>query len=230
MTAPRKANDTLSAEAVAHYLSAHPDYFQHHPNLLEALVIPHPDTGGATSLMQRQVMVLREQQRQLQRKLNLITDAANANERLLEKVQQLLLQLFRCRSRRELLPRIPRAVGEVFEVKAVALRLFTDTPQSPHEIAPNTAGIEAVLPLLEQQQPHCGYLSREQRALLFPNDIETLRWGIIIPLCGDDQDQSCLGLLAVGSDDPERFHPEMGTHYMRYLGTLLAGLLQRFRR
>jgi len=36
------------------------------------------------------------------------------------------------------------------------------------------------------------------------------------------------GLLALGSEDPKRFYPDMGTLYLKRLGELIATSLVRF--
>ena len=52
----------IDAKAVKEYLEAHPEFFDEHPHLLETLTVPHAPPGGAVSLVERQVKVLRERQ------------------------------------------------------------------------------------------------------------------------------------------------------------------------
>jgi uncharacterized protein YigA (DUF484 family) len=39
--------------------------------------------------------------------------------------------------------------------------------------------------------------------------------------------EQALGLLALASEDPQRFYPEMGTLYLRRLGDIAAAAIQR---
>ena len=55
-------------KAVADYLRDNPDFFQNNTSLLATLQIPH-GCGSAVSLVEHQVRVLRDQNRQLKRKL-----------------------------------------------------------------------------------------------------------------------------------------------------------------
>ena len=52
----------MTEAAVVAFLEANPDFFQKQPELLNKLVLPH-DVPGATSLVTRQLGVLRERNR-----------------------------------------------------------------------------------------------------------------------------------------------------------------------
>ncbi len=56
-------------EAVARYLEDNPDYFLRQGEVLANLKVPHPETGEALSLIQRQVQVLRDQNQRLQQQI-----------------------------------------------------------------------------------------------------------------------------------------------------------------
>ena len=53
------SSELPNAEQVAAYLRAHKDFFVEHEALLADITIPH-ETGKAVSLVERQVVVLRE--------------------------------------------------------------------------------------------------------------------------------------------------------------------------
>ncbi|MEJ2479536.1 MAG: DUF484 family protein [Acidihalobacter sp.] len=59
----------LSEDAIAEFLRTHHDFFVRHIELLDVLRLPHP-THGAVSLIERQLSVLRERNRNLERKLD----------------------------------------------------------------------------------------------------------------------------------------------------------------
>ena len=79
-----EAKVELSAENVAAYLDAHPDFFEGREALLGKMRIPHA-TGGAVSLVERQVQSLRERNGELEDHLRYLTQAARSNEILLER-------------------------------------------------------------------------------------------------------------------------------------------------
>jgi len=43
-----------------------------------------------------------------------------------------------------------------------------------------------------------------------------------------DEGKECFGMLALASEDPMRFFPEMGTLYLKRLGELTSAALRRY--
>ena len=85
--------------AVASYLSATPEFFDRHAQLLARIRLP--DTrGGATtvSLVERQVEVLRERNRQLERKVKDFVDVARENDALGSRVLAMARRLIAVRN------------------------------------------------------------------------------------------------------------------------------------
>ena len=58
----------ISEQAVHDYLAAHPDFFEEHASLLSSLHLPHA-AGGAVSLVERQISVLRQKDIKLEKQL-----------------------------------------------------------------------------------------------------------------------------------------------------------------
>jgi uncharacterized protein YigA (DUF484 family) len=69
--------------------------------------------------------------------------------------------------------------------------------------------------------PQCGAAAGNPFASLFGEAQEHIRSIALIPL-GQTR---TIGLLALGSEDPQRFYSEMGTLYLRRIGELTAGAL-----
>ena len=69
----------LDEKTVADYLRDNPDFFQNNASLLATLEIPHT-CGTAVSLVEHQVKVLRDQNRQLKRKLMDLVHVARDNQ------------------------------------------------------------------------------------------------------------------------------------------------------
>ena len=51
----------VNEREVAAFLCRYPDFFERHPEILTELSIPHPDSGQAVSLLERQLTALRAQ-------------------------------------------------------------------------------------------------------------------------------------------------------------------------
>jgi len=74
---------------------------------------------------------------------------------------------------------------------------------------------------LTEGEPICGRLHPDKNALLYGMRAEDVQSSALLPLPG-------VGLLAVGSIDPNRFFPGMGTLFLRMMGEAMATALKRF--
>ena len=79
-------------DSVTDYLVQHPEFFESHVDVLAKLKVPHP-AGHAVSLIERQVEVLRQQHRQMERKLVDLIEVARGNDALIERIHRLALAL-----------------------------------------------------------------------------------------------------------------------------------------
>ena len=84
--------ETIDEKAVANYLRQHPDFFVSNTSLLAELALPHK-TGAAISLIERQVDVLRDQNRRYRNQLQELIQIARDNDGLIEQLQRLTLTL-----------------------------------------------------------------------------------------------------------------------------------------
>lgn len=209
----------LLEREVAEYLHRHPDFFSRHEYLLEELVIPHADTGKAVSLIERQVGLIREQKQHLKQQLQQLTLAAKTNETLLQRFQVLILNLIDSDTLDQAIRYIREALQEDFHADAVELVLF-DCPSRPENIARDDARLHSFQRIMQSHQPLCGHFSAEQMRLLFGRRGEEIASAVVVPLC-EGEHEPCLGLLGIGSIDPKRYHPEMGTVFVSHLGSVM---------
>ena len=85
---PEFVEEELSEQAVHNFLAAHPDFFERHSTLLSSLNLPHA-SGGAVSLVERQVSVLRQKELKLKRQLKELIAVARENDVLAAKIHEL---------------------------------------------------------------------------------------------------------------------------------------------
>ena len=76
---------------------------------------------------------------------------------------------------------------------------------------------------ITQGEPICGRLHPDKNVLLYGARVDEVQSSALLPLPG-------IGLLAIGSHDPNRFFPGMGTLFLRMMGETLGVALQRFTR
>ncbi|MEJ2060301.1 MAG: DUF484 family protein [Gammaproteobacteria bacterium] len=221
MNSEQKTDAGVTDEtAIVEYLRSHPDFFERHQALLEILKLPHP-TGGAVSLIERQLGVMRDKIRFLERKLQELVDVARENEQLSMRLHHLALGLIEADSLDAVLALTKEQLREGLRTDYVAIRLFSDEARENdlHFISPSHPALAAETRLFKERRPVCGRFKPELLQLLFGDEAETIESAVLVPL-GDR-----LGLLALGAQDPQRFHPGMGTLFLGYLGDLVGQAL-----
>jgi len=211
MTKPSLAGD----DAVAAYLEADPEFFLRHPELTARLRLPH-GPEGTLSLVEHQMGLLRAQVEGERRLLAQLIARARDYEALAGRLHGLMLQLITAPDRATLEALLSDALRREFEAEAVALVFDAEAGQadsSPETASEETAGIPA--------SARCGPLDPDHAAILFADAGIGIRSAALIPVHAPTQ----AGLLAIGSTDPERFGPDMGTDHLHRLGELVSACL-----
>lgn len=211
----------LTEDEVEHYLLAHPDFFEQHARLLEALRIPHP-RGQAVSLVERQVEVLRTRNRQLERKLIDLVQVARDNEALSSRLHRLALGLMEADGLNDVIAITRDLLRTEFPSTHVVLKLFKNPraalQANMHLVADDDPAAHLFDNLFATKRPVCGLLADERAQCLFGAEAPEIASAVLIPLMDDKR----LAVLALGSVDKERFHAGMGTLFLGYLGELVS--------
>ena len=224
-------DEQLSEQSVHDYLAAHPDFFERHSTLLSSLNLPHA-SGGAVSLVERQISVLRQKDLKLERQLKELIDVARANDALAAKIHELTLQLLATKDLHTTIAVIEEAMRSGFGADHAVLVLFGEPDAFDdvnagrffHVIQRNAEALKPFGTFLDGTSARCGKIRDSQRDFLFKNDSEDIGSAALVPL-GENAE---IGFLAVGSVDSDRFHPGMSIDFLTRLGDLVATSLQRF--
>ncbi len=214
--------DILSHNEVAQFLKDNPDFFSLHGDLLGEITVPHPHSGQAISIGERQVMVLRDKAQSLEGKLKEFIQFAEENDAIGEKMHRLSLGLMRGTSLPGALQSLYLSLNEDFAIPHVAIRLWGPSNQGLGEYAPVSDDIKVLVASLAH--PKCGAEAPAEVRGWFGESGAHLRSFALTPL----RDGAVEGLLVLASEDPQRFFPEMGTLYLNWLGELTAATAARF--
>jgi uncharacterized protein YigA (DUF484 family) len=228
---PEFREEELSEQAVRDFLAAHPDFFERHSTLLSSLNLPHA-SGGAVSLVERQVSVLRQRELKLERQLKELISVARENDLLAAKMHKLTLQLLAADQLGTTISALEEALRSGFKADQAVLVLFgdpdafddIDAGRFLRVIERGDASLGPFGTFLEGSNARCGRIRDSQRDFLFRQDANEIGSAALVPL----GERSKIGFLAVGSNDSSRFHPGMSIDFLTRLGELVAGSLKRF--
>lgn len=220
-TEAQPVDTNLSADDVAQYLRDHPDFFLQQDDLLTEIKLSH-DSGNAISLMERQVAVLREQHHDARSKLHGLLDNAGYNEELFHSTRKLILALLEARDLEQLSGQLIKGLTEEFDIDHAQLTLFGEVVDHAEGVRfiEAEAAEERAPSMMKNAQPLCGPLREEELHLAFGNDSEVTSAAVV-----KLNYQRPLGLLALGSTNPQKFDPKMETDFVEYIADVLSRLV-----
>ena len=213
----------MDAPAVAEWLKQHPKFFEDYADLIAEIFVPHPHGGHAIPIAERQIVSLREKNQELEAKFRELVAYGTENDQISEKVHRSTLALFAAPDLETTLAVLYHSLKEDFGVPQVAARLWGKVPEQSYlpELAATSTEIRAYADQLGQ--PYCGPVAAFESREWF-EDGDILQSFAFLPL----RTAQTFGVLALGSSDPDRFHPGMGTLYQTRLAELASVATARF--
>ncbi|MCG7871487.1 MAG: DUF484 family protein [Candidatus Thiodiazotropha lotti] len=218
-------NDPIKVDGtdqqIADYLRENPGFLLRHPELLAEMEIPHA-SGDAVSLIERQVDALRKQLKDTQQQLADLVEVARTNDQLQARMHRLTLELIDAATFEEVLNALEDELHDDFKADAVELRLFSSSQLDDHLQDSLNGQIATFEQFFNHNQPICGRMDQQQLDYIFGTEGDRITSTALIPL----KSEGVLGLLAIGSCDPERFAPDHGTEFLTRLGEIISRTLQ----
>ncbi len=213
-----RSAEPMAESDVAAFLEAHPDFFEHQPDLVARLRVPHA-SGRAVSLIEHQVAVLRTQLQTERRRLAHLIARAQEFETLSTRLHHLYLHLIAAGDLEQVESVLHEVMSREFNAEAVSLKLF---PVGESDAADSDPAVAAFLGFLDREHSLCGPLEPERNLVLFGDRSEAIRSAALIPVRTEDR----CGVLAIGSSDHGRFGAEMGTDLLDRLGEIVSHKLR----
>ena len=202
---------------VADYLRRHPEFFNHHPDVLAFLQLPH-NAGGAVSLVERQQLVLRERNSELRNRLDELMATSKTNDQLFAKSRALVLSLIAATSKDDIFTALHRSFGGEFATEHYSLTLVDGSGRGPGVHSRSLNELQGQLAaVLDSDTPVCGVLRPQQLTLLFGDKARELGSAVAIRLVTD----RVYGILALGSADSHYYHSGMDTLFLRFIADVL---------
>ena len=207
----------MNPDDVAAYLKEHPEFFETHADMLAEIYLPHPHGGRAIPISERQILTLREKNRQLENKLRELIEFGEENDAIGDKVQRLAVALFGAKDLAAAAHALQFNLREDFAVPHVAVRAWRGSIDGTALAGASDATREFAASLT---QPYCSSRAMVDTAALFGADVQPRSWAYL-PL----RDGETFALIVLASEDAKRFYPEMGTMFLKRIGELAAAAL-----
>lgn len=213
-------------EQFCEYLRANPQFFERNAHLLTEIYLPSPHGSGTISLAERQQLAQRDKIRILEAKLSELIQFGEENDVISDKVHRLTLGILAARGFEALVQMVSHSLREDFQVPHVAIRLWANPQNKGDRAGGEFEPVDEALIAWAQElnAPYCGHSPAMGVEGWFGETNAPLKSYALIPLRGE----TVFGLLAMASEDAQRFYPEMGTLYLKRIGELLSVALLRY--
>jgi uncharacterized protein len=205
----------MRAEDVAQYLQNNPQFFEAHIETLVQIILPHPHGGRTISLSERQLLALRDKNKELELKLRELILFAQENDALQRKVHEFIVALFAARDLATLQEMVPHLLRDIFNVPHAVMSLWNFNPPSAEVLAFADA----------QAHPVCLHHAAHDTASWFGERIAHLHSFAYVPLHAGSE---TIGMLVLASEDKQRFYPEMGTVFLQRIGEAVSSALHPY--
>ena len=225
VSAEQQPSTESEESRVIQFLQANPSVLMDYPDVFSTLSIPH-QTGGATSLLERQLRLLREENQYFKAKIEELVEIARDNEELNQRFHRLALELMDSEQLHDVLAMVQDQVQTFFYTDFVCFRFLPGIHQTGNSLdglyldADSTI-VERIKPWIEDRKPICGQQDEMINRELFGPDLRIASCAFI-PLYHTHN----LGLLCLGSVSAERFSASMGTIFLQHLGELVSNRLK----
>ena len=235
----------MNPREVADYLLENPDFFVEHAELLGTIRLSNPHGKAAVSLQERQMEMLRDKNKQLERRLAELLRYGHENDSIASKFNRWTIRVIAERDPHALPKTISTGLCEIFDVPQAALRVWdVAEPYSQADFARHV-GEEVRLFTASLATPYCGANTGFEAAQWLTSassvsvasattdgvvDAANATESIALlalrdPLAGPDA--PAFGLLVMGSPDARRFHDGMATDFLTQIAALASAALSR---
>ncbi len=226
--------EPLNDDTVSKYLIENPEFFDRKADLLLALTIPH-ESGSAISLLERQVALFRERNRELQNNINEFIFNAEENDALFEKTRMVILELLKTNNLATLSDAVDDTLRAEFAAHASRLFFITKDGKDMDDFGVRTLDItparETLGKLFDKKRTFCCELAPEQARLLFPDTKKEIQSAAVIPvhLVEALREEKGIGMpiLIIGSDKHNHFNSSQDTLFLDFIGEILAAHITR---
>lgn len=225
MNSTNSGTDGITEDDIAGYLANTPGFFERHAELLATVQLSSPHGARAVSLQERQMEMLRERIKNLERKIMEMIRYGQDNMAISDRLHRWTRAVMLTHNP-DLLPKVlVHDLQHQFMIPQAAVRVWGVAPELAHLPCAAEVSDDVKIFATSLVAPYCGANSGFEAAGWFEN-AESVMSIALIPLRPDRQ-HTAFGLLALGSPDPTRYTPDMGIEFLAQVGDIAGAALTR---
>lgn len=216
----------LSAEEVASYLKAHPEFFIEQEDLLADLSLPH-ESGKAISLLERQVTILRDREIDARQKLNNLLENARNNDQLFDTTRNLVLALLRAKDVTEIADVAQDQLSNHANIDSCEIILVNkEGLKTADSVRTESEDIlqKQFADVFRLKRTHCGAVSEKQTQYLFPAQDNNIKSTALCPVINNGD---VLALIAFGNKSENFFNVNLDTLFLDFIGHVVGAVLDK---
>jgi uncharacterized protein YigA (DUF484 family) len=216
----------ITEHDIASYLAQTPGFFERHAELLASIQLTSPHGLRAVSLQERQMEMLRERIKGLERRVMDMLRHGQENVVIADRLHRWTCAALRAHDPATLPAILLGTLQREFMIPHAALRLWG--------VAADYAELPCARPVSEDAQvftasltqPYCGLNSGFEAAGWIDAAESPVMSLALIPLRLGEAPRA-FGLLVLGSPDPARYSADMGTDFLARVGEIGSAALAR---
>jgi uncharacterized protein YigA (DUF484 family) len=199
-------NNKIDPKEVELFLLDNLDFFESRESLVSELKFKH-SSSSASSLLERQIIKLRDEQKNLMDLLSSFIKTATLNEDLFNKSKDLTLSILESSTGEEVIKKVQEDFKKNFNVDNCILELLDGNQLNEVESKTEMSFHKGAI--------HCGSFSKEKMKFLFGDErVESM--AVAVMIVGKD-----IGLLKLGSYERTKYLGDEDTTFIEYVRDVL---------
>jgi uncharacterized protein YigA (DUF484 family) len=204
-------SNKLDAKDVELFLLDNLDFFESRESLLSEMKFKD-STSSASSLLERQIYKLRDEQKDLMGLLTSFIETAQLNEDLFNKSKELTLSILDASDKDEVISAVQNDFTKSFNINNCQLNFYSNSEIDNIEKETGMSFHKGAI--------HCGSFSSEKMEFLFEDSkVESAAIAVLV-------NKTEIGLLKLGSYERTRYLGDEDTAFIEYIRDILEKKFQ----
>jgi uncharacterized protein YigA (DUF484 family) len=210
---------------IANFLAASPGFFERHAELLGSIQLTSPHGQRAVSLQERQMEMLRDKIKGLERQIVEMIRNGQDNVAIADKLHRWTRALMLTANAADLPAVLVSELQHQFQIPQAAIRVWGGAEVFATLPFAGVIGDDVKTFASSLATPYCGVNTGFEAVQWLEAPAQALSLALI-PLHHESQ-RGAFGLLVLASPDPTRYTADMGTEFLARIGEVASAALTR---